>query len=472
MKTRCFFIAITAIHLFTMTATGKEEKNIVTTHNSRVELLSFSDNTTHNEPNLIENGSTWGAWVNFRNKIIAIETTVGPWKDPIELFRSRDFAVMYRHSLYYYKAVLDYLADPTVTVLQKQIAMYAMENLGYGCLEFMEECYMLYKKKFINIALFKMALNFNLLGKHFLIRILERHQKYKEEERKGWESIRKNITYKGINPRITNTNEKNKEEEKDPIIQFLKKVQKNEGRDSIVGKEIDRILSGEVLIQFNKKGEKSFWDYAGSSFLKVEEAICMASKKADQIAGMVDDHNKDDWFSYVVMMDHPCNRNTDLIDQMNYDKLMEYIKNTQYAYLEKALAVFSIHGLGIFEFERTYYRAFWDVPFGSFPVLGFFDDMPPLNLVEDMMRCNPKFGYRLYPFYILDYKDETIRDRLSGLISVAAIPCGLKEMARKIMEGTLATKEEMENMEAYRIFRQTHFRLYDNIPPQPKKAVQ
>ncbi len=45
------------------------------------------------------------------------------------------------------------------------------------------------------------------------------------------------------------------------------------------------------------------------------------------------------------------------------------------------------------------------------------------------------------------------------------VPCGLKEVARKVKHGTLATKEEMAYMEGYRTFRKTHFTLYETVPP-------
>ncbi|WP_339044619.1 hypothetical protein [Cardinium endosymbiont of Tipula unca] len=36
-------------------------------------------------------------------------------------------------------------------------------------------------------------------------------------------------------------------------------------------------------------------------------------------------------------------------------------------------------------------------------------------------------------------------------------------IARKVKNGTLATKEEMAYMEGYRTFRKTHFTLYETI---------
>ncbi|MBX9890480.1 MAG: hypothetical protein K2X94_04380, partial [Amoebophilaceae bacterium] len=82
----------------------------------------------------------------------------------------------------------------------------------------------------------------------------------------------------------------------------------------------------------------------------------------------------------------------------------------------------------------------------------------PLVLIEDMMRSNHMFGSKFkYPSFILDYEQQAIQDNLQRFLEVAAIPCGLKEMARKIKQGTLATEAEKEAMEAYRVFRQTHF---------------
>ncbi|TDG95472.1 hypothetical protein CCPUN_03730 [Cardinium endosymbiont of Culicoides punctatus] len=69
-----------------------------------------------------------------------------------------------------------------------------------------------------------------------------------------------------------------------------------------------------------------------------------------------------------------------------------------------------------------------------------------------------------YPFFILEYKNEIIQEALNKFIAEPTIPEGLKEIARKIKNGTLATKEEMAYMRGYREFRKTHFTLYETIP--------
>ena len=69
-----------------------------------------------------------------------------------------------------------------------------------------------------------------------------------------------------------------------------------------------------------------------------------------------------------------------------------------------------------------------------------------------------------YPFFILDYKNEYVQVALDEFIGLPMIPCGLREIAKKVKEGKLATKKEMDYMEGYRTFRKTYFTLYESIP--------
>ncbi|WP_165941948.1 hypothetical protein, partial [Cardinium endosymbiont of Culicoides punctatus] len=69
-----------------------------------------------------------------------------------------------------------------------------------------------------------------------------------------------------------------------------------------------------------------------------------------------------------------------------------------------------------------------------------------------------------YPFFIIDYKDKEVQRALDKFISIPTIPEGLKEIAHKVKNGTLATKEEMAYMRGYREFRKTHFTFYETIP--------
>jgi hypothetical protein len=77
--------------------------------------------------------------------------------------------------------------------------------------------------------------------------------------------------------------------------------------------------------------------------------------------------------------------------------------------------------------------------------------------MEDLLHArNPGYIFK-YPFFILDYKGKELQNALDEFISIPTIPCGLKEMAKKIQEGKLATPKEMAYMEGYRKFRATHF---------------
>ena len=81
-----------------------------------------------------------------------------------------------------------------------------------------------------------------------------------------------------------------------------------------------------------------------------------------------------------------------------------------------------------------------------------------------LFKCEFPTFYK-YPFFILDYKQKEVQNALTKFIAEPTIPSGLKEMAGKVKNGTLATKEEMSYMEGYRAFRKTHFTLYQTILP-------
>lgn len=88
-----------------------------------------------------------------------------------------------------------------------------------------------------------------------------------------------------------------------------------------------------------------------------------------------------------------------------------------------------------------------------------------LEHLYQLFKCDLPTFYK-YPFFILDYKDQLIQKALDKFIAMPTIPCSLKEVARKVKNGTLATKEEMAYMEGYRTFRKTHFTLYETISPR------
>ncbi|WP_243518811.1 hypothetical protein [Candidatus Cardinium sp. cBcalN1] len=126
-------------------------------------FISFPRYENHKEPtDLLENGCKWGTWVTFSNKVIAIELKVGQWEHPEELFRSKDFLVMYKHPSYYQQAVLAYLAESFPTDKQKKIAIYAM-RYTYDFYTFLKECFKLYRHKKLSKSLFETVLQLKFL---------------------------------------------------------------------------------------------------------------------------------------------------------------------------------------------------------------------------------------------------------------------------------------------------------------------
>jgi hypothetical protein len=131
---------------------------------------------------------------------------------------------------------------------------------------------------------------------------------------------------------------------------------------------------------------------------------------------------------------------------------------------EKSMAIWGISQLGVFSSEESGVYT----NFIARACKAYQKGQITVGHLQELFQCNPnyhKYPFQ-YPFFILDYKCPSIQDALNELIAMPTIPCGIKEMARKVKNGTLATKEEMAYMEGYRQFRKTHFTLYETIPPR------
>lgn len=88
-----------------------------------------------------------------------------------------------------------------------------------------------------------------------------------------------------------------------------------------------------------------------------------------------------------------------------------------------------------------------------------------MHHLEEFLKCKFKGPFK-YPFFILGYKRKDVQSALDKFIAEPTIPEGLKALARKVKQGTLATKEEMSCMEGYATFRKKHFTLYETIVPR------
>ena len=139
--------------------------------------------------------------------------------------------------------------------------------------------------------------------------------------------------------------------------------------------------------------------------------------------------------------------------------------------LEKQLLIWSMHQLKSWQDSYqvdTAYRELIEYACGTYR-----NGRLLLPLLEGLFVCPFQISenYPQYPFFILDFKFGAkkallFHQVLDALIALPTIPCGLKKMARKAKNGTLATKQEMAYMQGYQEFRKTHFTLYETIPPR------
>ena len=157
-----------------------------------------------------------------------------------------------------------------------------------------------------------------------------------------------------------------------------------------------------------------------------------------------------------MVLDHP-QYYTDIGIEGIDDSADNFIRKSKFSEGEHRLAVFAMHHLSN---SRSYADLIDDV------CNLYRSEIMSLRIMQDLLQLYYPMRHIKYPFFILDYKEPAVQQALDKFIAVPTIPDGLKEMARKIKDGTLATQEEMDEMEGYRAFRKTHFTLYETISPR------
>ncbi|MCG8340340.1 MAG: hypothetical protein MI674_03645 [Cytophagales bacterium] len=381
-------------------------------------LHHYPDYQEHQEPeDIAVNGCRWGTWVTFPNKIVAIATKVGPWERPEALFRSQDFIAMYKHPRYYQKHCLAYLADSRPSEQQKQIAIYALENLGEKrYVEFAKDCYILYKQQQLSAALFQLVLSFEFLRIHPLVAYYNRRS----------------------------------------VQKFLRQVQAELGADTPIGWQIEKILSGELSKAWGHKEESPYFNYQYA--LPFIETMHRADKEFKEYLRVLREVKAKPYTPpyFLMILDHPDYYFWAGVAEWEKDDAEGALADPRLRDDEKNWVIIAMHRLGMYGLLLrrvcSHYR--WG--------------RLPLHLMEEMLRSRfptPDILSTLYkyPLFILDYKEKLVQEALDELIALPTIPCGLKEMAKKIKKGKLATAQEMKYMEGYREFRKTHFTLYETI---------
>ena len=389
-------------------------------------LYHYPDYQAHQEPeDIAVNGCRWGTLVTFPNKIVAIATKVGSWERPEALFRSQDFIAMYKHPSYYQKPCVAYLADSRPSEQEKQIAIYALENLNEErYVEFAKHCYLLYKQHQLSAALFQLVLSFEFLRIHPLVVYYNRRS----------------------------------------VQEFLKQVQTELGGDTPIGLQIENILSGDLSKAWKRKEESPYFNYHYA--LPFIETIHSADKEFKEYSQA--------WWKvikakpytppyFLMILDHPDCYFWAGIDGTKKDDAEGALADPRLSDDEKNLVIIAMHRLCTYDVLLR--RACNQYRRGKLP----------LHLMEEMLRSQlpipgniPSSILYNYPLFILDYKKELVKLALDEFVALPTIPCGLKEMAKKIKQGQLATVREMEYMKGYREFRKTHFTLYETIEPQKK----
>ena len=113
---------------------------------------------THQEPTDIAGyGAKWGQWVNFPNKIRAIEAKVGHVEGIDSLLTSLDFKAIYDHPDYYLDAALDFLSMDELSEQQKKIVLYGLTSLWQN-IAYAKKIHDLYVNKKISPQLFTIVL--------------------------------------------------------------------------------------------------------------------------------------------------------------------------------------------------------------------------------------------------------------------------------------------------------------------------
>ena len=131
-------------------------------------------NRTHNGNFYLKNKVPVCAWptlLSFEEKIALIAKKVADWQEPTELFKSKDFEVIYRYPRSYKIYVKQLLANPTIDLTQKKITLYGMEQLDLkNYLNVLSCCHQLYQEKIIPAELLELATCYRLAGDHPMVK--------------------------------------------------------------------------------------------------------------------------------------------------------------------------------------------------------------------------------------------------------------------------------------------------------------
>ncbi|WP_109997042.1 hypothetical protein [Candidatus Cardinium hertigii] len=390
-------------------------------------FISFPRYENHKEPtDLVQNGCKWGTWVTFSNKIIAIEWKVGAWQNPEELFSSKDFLAIYKHPSYYQRAVIAYIAESFPTDKQKKIAIYAMRYTN-DFYFFLKECFDLYKHKKLSKSLFETVLQLKFLHPiyNYIVSKANRDAHFRS---------------------------------------LLQQISKEEALDASLRNTITQMLSGDLIKASQKHPKHTIFEaHRGPFDLKV---IFQQMEKECQSYDIETPYDVSYIPYFLMILDHPC-----YYLYIGNATLLE--SHACPSSVEKYWAIFAMRQIGLSSTEQ-------DMNNNTVQVYNLYSDLIrsacsayrccpkptiPLYLMEDLLhaRC-PGYIFK-YPFFILDYKSKELQDALDEFRSIPVLPCGLKEMAKKIQAGKLATPKEMAYMEGYRKFRATHFTLYETVLP-------
>ena len=395
-------------------------------------LDRYPDYRKHQEPQDIKtNGCKWGTWVTFPNKIDAIAAKVGDWEDPTALFNSLDFVAIYKHPDHYYEHCLAYLNDPEHLEHQKQIVIYALENM-YDYLSFAKSCYKLYQQQKLSEDLFQLVLGFELLYTHPLVV-------------PGEDTSREKRTHL-----------------------FLQQVRTELGSHTSIGQYIETIVSGKLAQAWARKGPSPHLHYKDP--LPIIEIIREARKEFSAY--------ESNWFQpqevaysppYFLMLIEHINSYVFLGNPDN-NQVLKFLANPHASNEEKRLLIFAMYRLGHYPSDQLNSKHAWNAyrELLTKAYLYYRAGNFPLALLEDLLYSPLPLGsyYPRYPFCMLQYNSLAIHEWLDAFIALPTVPCGWKEMARKFKKGTLITKNEMMYLKDYQKFMQAHFTLYENIPPK------
>ena len=386
---------------------------------------------------ILKDGVKWGAWVTFSQKIEAIQACVGGLKTPVGLLFSQDFLCMYKHPACYLQAVLVYIADARYTLEQKEIALYAISKEGVG-MALLEDFYQLYEYKKISLALLELSFAISLV-----------HYTYRG-------SILESLGLERYN--------------------FLERIIKTFPKSAPIHGNLKSFLQGIIPPAWSKKTLDPDGSF-GSSYYQAQlpflEIIRYAERERQaaetmRFGGVF--HGLEVSPYFLMVIEHPVGYYFGYFnDSESVENGTRVLRDPSFNSAEKAMAIFGASQLGVTSSEESRIYA----SFINSACEWYRKGQLSVGHLYQLFRCeipgfyeHPFTTFYKYPFFILDYKDKSIQAALDKFIAEPTIPDGIKALARKVKNGTLATKEEMAYMEGYRQFRKTHFTLYETIPPR------